>query len=665
MHEPIASLRKGVEPDPDLELERLRWAVAAANIPTLVMVLYQLTGDQRWLEPPYRPTKTKGLADHDSGGIDEPGQKEIREAAVAAIAGWHRGAPAAVPHPDLDLLLDLLSTCVGEPVPGDYAEMMMVEMGFEPARQRRHFAPAELPPAFRVAIVGAGISGLLARLLLREAGIPSVVFEKSDSIGGTWHDNRYPGAGVDTPSYLYAYSFFPRNWSRYFARQGEIYDYIREMASQFGLMEGIQFRTEVLGARYDADRQRWTLRVRNADGSVEDVVANALITATGLLNIPQIPALTGMSEFSGPMFHSARWPKQVDLRGKRVAVVGSGASSMQIVPAIADSVSELAIFQRSPQWIAPVEQVFQAVVSEVHWLMANVPYYREWVRFRHAWTYNDKSHDALQIDPTWSYPERAVSKKNDQQREYFTKFILAELKDRPDLHEKCIPTYPPFEKRMLLDHGWYKTLTRPNVELITEAVSGFTSDAVVTASGREWPADIVVMCTGFHPQAPLYPMEIRGRSGVSIREAWGMDDPRAYLGTTAPDFPNLFTIRGPNTTPGGGSSVFIIECQVNYAVDLIESMLAQDVGAVEVRRDVHDAYNRRLDDAHSHMIWTHPGATTYYRNAKGRVVVNMPWRVVDYWKLTRRPDLNDFILEPRAGREPSAQNAHESTARQR
>jgi 4-hydroxyacetophenone monooxygenase len=358
--------------------------------------------------------------------------------------------------------------------------------------------------------------------------------------------------------------------------------------------------------------------------------------------MPLIPNFEGLDSFQGTIFHSARWPAEADLRGKRVAVIGTGASAMQIVPSIVGEVRELVVLQRTPQWIAPAELISAAVPREFHWLVDNAPFYQRWYRFRQAWNYNDKNHAALQIDPDWEHPERSVSAANDGHRRYFTRYILDQLEGHPDLQAKAVPSYPPFEKRILLDWGWYEALKKPHVHLVADGLSRLTPTGLITESGDQIDADVIVLCTGFRARTPLYPMEIRGRDGRSVRDLWGEDNPRAYLGTTVNDFPNLFLVRGPNTTPGGGSSTFITECQVRYITRLIAAMVEHGYGELEVKAEVEERYNASLDRAHAGMIWTHPGTETYYRNTQGRVVVNMPWRVVDFWKMTRETDLDNY-----------------------
>lgn len=629
-----------------VEPERLRAAVAAANLPTLLMVLYQLTGDRRWLRAPYRPSRIKGMSEHNLGGFDEQVQREIREAAVDAVFAWYAGTPAAVPAPTGDLLVEMMSTSVGEPVPPEYEPMMAREMGFVPAAPRR--PEVDHPDNdFSVIVIGAGISGLIAARALRQAGIPYTVLEKNRQVGGTWLENRYPGCGVDTPSYLYSFSFFPKQWSTHFGKRDEVVSYVQQMAAEHDLLGSVDFGIEVFAASYDERERRWLVRARDEHGREHAYRANAVISAVGQLNRPQLPDIPGMGRFRGELFHSARWPRDLDLRGKRVTVVGTGASAMQIVPAIADDVAQLTVVQRSPQWAAPNDNYFAPVGSDVHWLMENVPYYHEWYRFRLAWTFGDKVHESLQLDPDWPHQDRSVNATNDGHRAFFTRYIEQQMEGREDLLPKVVPTYPPFGKRMLLDNGWFATLRQPHVELLHDRVAEVTETGFRTTNGHERETDVLVFATGFEAKRLLYPIDLRGRSGRSIRQLWGDDDAHAYLGIVTPDFPNLFMLYGPNTNLGhGGSYIWISECQVRYVIDLLCQMIERRIAAVECKAEVNDEYNRRIDEAHASMIWTHPGMDTWYRNRRGRVVTNMPWRIVDYFTMTQQADLSDFLVEP-------------------
>jgi 4-hydroxyacetophenone monooxygenase len=627
------------EPRPETVPDRaaLADAMEHANLPSLVPVLYQLTGDRRYLADPYRPTRSRGMEDNDPGGFSPELQAEIRAAAVDAVLAWAGGRPPAVPAPTGEALLELIELAVGEPVPPEYEAMTAEDMGF-------HVPPVRTAPPsdFRVVVIGAGVSGMLAAIQLAEAGIDHVVLEKNSDVGGTWLENAYPGAGVDTPSHLYSYSFAPRRWSTHFGKRDEVLTYLRDVADAHDLRKVIRFDTEVASAVYRD--QRWT--VTTTDG--ETLTADAVITAVGQLNRPKVPPLPGMDAFRGPLFHSARWPADLDVTGKRVAVVGTGASAMQIVPAIAERAGHVTVFQRSPQWAAPNDVYFAPIADAASLLMEHVPFYRRWYRTRLSWNTGDRVHASLQKDPAWEHGDRSVNAVNDGHRRVFTRYVEHELAGREDLVAKALPRYPPFGKRMLLDNGWYAAIRRDDVDLVTSPVAAVTPTGVRAQDGTETAADVVVLCTGFEAQKPLWPLSITGRDGLTIADVWGPDDADAHLGITVSGFPNLFLTCGPGTVLGhGGSYITIAECQVRYIVEALVGMIENRLGAVEVLPEVHADYAARHDAAHAAMIWTHPGMRNWYRNPAGRVVCALPWRIVDYWTMTRHVDWNEYALEVR------------------
>jgi len=629
--------------DPDA----VRVAVAVSNLPTMLMVLYQLTGDDQWLNDPYRPSRGRGLDDNDSGGFSDAAARVIRDAAVEAILAWDRGASPAVPQPRGELFLRMMRWSVGDAVPPSYVPMMELYMGFAKA------TPDVLSPAtrttsqFTVAIIGAGISGLLASLELREAGIRNFVVDRNPDVGGTWFENSYPGAGVDIPSFLYSFKTFPRAWATHYPKRDEVWQYLKDFADHFDLRSSLHLGVEIVSAEYNERAQAWTLEGVRRSGARVTMGANAVISAVGVFNTPKIPHIPGIASFDGPLFHSARWPSDLDVSGKRVAVIGTGASAMQIVPAIAGKVRQLVVLQRTPQWMAPTQNYFRTVGPGTQWLIDSVPYYREWYRFRLAWTWNDRTHRTLIRDAQWEHPERSINKANDRHREMFTRYLREQLAGYDRLERDALPSYPPFAKRLLIDNGWFTALKRPNVELIPAACAEITETSVRASTGDERDVDVIVMCTGFYVQHFLKTIEVRGRGGKLLRECWDEDDARAYLGITVPGFPNFFMMYGPSTNGAGGSFMDLAESQVGYIRSLLLAMLTRDIGAIEPRRDRFDEYNATMDQRHQDMIWMHAGVDTYFRNSRGRVVVNRPWRVDEYWHFLRRASIADYVSEPR------------------
>ena len=621
---------------------RLQAALAEADLRVLLMVMFQVSGDECWLQEPYCPRRdVKLIADEDAGFTPEL-QAEIRAAALQMLAD--RDLPQAHPVPDEALLLRMMSVCLGEQVAPEYAPTMREQMGFAPVLEgitRLEAAPDsnQLP----VIIVGAGISGIVLGKMLLEQGIPFLIFDKNSQVGGTWWENTYPGCGVDTPNHAYSFSFGPRYpWRRFFSPRADIQNYLEQTAAAANLYPHIEFNTQIEQARWDSDNACWQVTVRSPAG--ESVVRGfAFVSAVGQLNLPALPTLQGMDDFERPIFHSSDWPTNLDLVGKRVAVVGTGASAMQIVPTIADTVAELTVYQRSPQWARPIPRFHDELSESAHWLVEHVPFYAAWLRFTVLWRYGDGLLPFLRKDPDWPHPERSMNRVNEKHRLELLTHIENTLGDRQDLLQKCIPDYPPYGKRMLLDNGWFETLLKPNVELVTAGIDHLDSKAIVSADGARREFDVVVLATGFQVGKMAARLNITGREGVRLEDEWADDDPNAYLGVSVAGFPNLFCMMGPGTGLGhGGSAIFQAEVQARYVAECVTGMLNSGDRSMEVKTAVQQEFVDRLDAEHAQMIWMHPGLRTYYRNAKGRVFSLLPWRVVDYWHMARRVNRDDY-----------------------
>ncbi len=624
----------------DFRDEDLRDALESANLPSLLAALAHLTGEDRWVSPPWQPTPPPDLGDHDSAGFDDETRAAVLAASFDTLRAWRDGELTPAPTPSPERLVRLLSATVGDRLPEDYGRLLGEELGAYP----RASVPSRPDPdrEVSVVIVGAGASGLCLAVRLAEAGIPYVVLEKGHDVGGTWNDNTYPGCGVDTPSHLYSLSFAPNpQWSRYFARRGELARYWRDLADEHGVRSKIRFGTEVTGATWDDDAAEWVTTLSTG----EEIRSTALVSAVGLLNVPSIPAIAGLDSFEGPCLHTARWDADLDLTGQRVAVIGTGASAMQLVPAASKVAAEVRVFQRSPQWAMPHPLQPREVPEAVHFLNRHVPWYQGWYRLRLFWRMGDKLHGLLQIDPDFAHPDRAINRGNDGLRRLLTGFVQASLKDRPDLLEKSLPTYPPYGKRLLVDHGWYRTLLKDNVELVTDGISEVTPKGVRTADGVEHEADVVVLATGFNAVKVLETLDIRGRDGRALHELWGSDDGRAHLGISVPGFPNFFCLYGPNTNTGHGGTVIAgTEIQVQHVTALLSTLVDERLASVEVRQEAFDRYDAELGEALDRTIWNHRGMDTYYRNSKGRIVTNSPWQYIEYWRRTHEPVLADFHL---------------------
>jgi 4-hydroxyacetophenone monooxygenase len=639
-HPPVEDIPMNIElPRKKLDL---RSAIAEADIRVLLMVLVHMTGDLRWLAPPYRPKRDVRLIPDPDAGVPQDIQDEIR---AAVLKLYENGEPTpAISDPGDELLLEMMRATLGENVAPEYAPLMREEMGFVQRHADWSNRPSDEALAKQhVLIVGAGVCAIALGVALGRLGIPYTIVEKNDEIGGTWYVNRYPGCGVDTPNHSYSFSFGARNpWTRYFAQRQELHDYLLKVVREYDIRKHVRLNTELVASRWDEAKRRWISTLKTRDGE-ETFDSTTLVSAIGQLNDPSPAHFKDEEKFKGQTLHSALWSDDIKLDGKRVAVIGTGATAMQLVPAIADRVASVTVYQRTAQWARPVKGYSEPITEGARWLLAHLPFYVQWYRFNMFWRYGDGLLPFLRKDPAWPHPDRAVNKGNDRHREELTEFILSELKDRPDLIEKCVPTYPPYGKRILLDNNWFRTLTRPNVELVTDGIDRFAEDGIVTADGALRPADIVVISTGFKVTEMAARLNISGRDGKNLRDAWANDNPTAYLGLTIPDFPNLFVMLGPNSGPAhGGSVIFQSECQSRYISACLVEMIERGIAAIDVKQEAHDTYIRKVDAEHEQLIWTHPGMSTYYRNQQGRVFSAMPWRFVDYWQMTHDPDFSQY-----------------------
>ena len=620
-------------------------ALALASVPTLLMCLAQITQDPRWLAPPFRPKRDIAIFAEPSGGLPPEAQQAVREALAQVLDELARGERRLPPTPDPERLQAMMSCCLGEPLPPEYVPMAMEEMGF--ADRRLHWQgepPAARREDFRVLVIGAGFSGLCAAHRLQQLAIPFELIDKNAELGGTWFENTYPEAGVDTPNHFYSYSFAPNlGWSSNYAKRDEVWRYQQKVAADLGLLPHIRFNTEATSLQWHEDKQQWQVDIVGPEGSAVSRWFDAVITAVGQLNRPKLTTIRGLHSFPGPHWHSAQWRHDVPLAGQDVAIIGTGASAMQLLRSVAEEARQVTVFQRSPQWARPPQDYHGSVSPEAQWLLHNVPYYYAWYRFGLMWRFGDGLLPTVRRDPAWPHPQRAMNHRNDNQRRQLTEHLEGQLADRPDLLAKCLPDYPPYGKRILIDNGWYQALQRPNVRLVTQAVDHIDGPDIVDASGERHRADVVLLATGFEPGKMLGPLVVRGRSGLPLSTLWAGDNPRAYLGISVPDYPNLFILTGPNTgLAHGGSLIFVSECQVRYVTGLLREMLERGLSSLEVQADAHDAYNQRVDAEHADLVWTHPGMRNWYRNAQGRVFSPMPWRLVDYWQMTRLPDLQPY-----------------------
>ncbi|MDZ7671054.1 MAG: NAD(P)/FAD-dependent oxidoreductase [Gammaproteobacteria bacterium] len=620
-------------------------ALEHAHIPSLMASLVHLTGDVSLLRGDIRPD-AQFFGDPQCG-ITEEQQARVRAMALDALRAYRDSGCQRPPTPDRDTILEMMSFVTGEEIPERYIDFLISELslhGEDPYVQPQLDAvPQQARENFRVLVIGAGMSGILAAIRLQQAGIPYLHVEKNADVGGTWFENTYPGCRVDSPNHTYSYSFEPNDWPQHFSDQATLLGYFRRVAEEYGVREAVQFNTEVEEAAFDEDRGTWRVTVMRDGERREILEVNAVITAVGQLNRPRLPDIPGRERFRGPAFHSARWDHGVELAGKRVVVVGTGASAFQFIPKIAGEAAQITVLQRSPPWMSPTPEYFEEIPAEKHWLLNHVPYYAKWYRFWMFWRTAEGLLGFVERDPAWSNETRAVSPRNEELRQLLTAYVSELCGDDKALLEKVIPDYPPAGKRMLRDDGTYlRTLQRDNVELVTEPAAEITEDGVVTADGRRIDADVIIYGTGFHADRFLWPMKIIGRGGVDLQEHWH-GDPRAYMGISVPGFPNLFCCYGPNTNiVVNGSIVFFSECEMRYILGCLALLMEQGHAALDCRQAVHDRYNDKIDAGNARMAWGAPNVSSWYKNDQGRVTQNWPFTLLEFWEQTRVPDPADY-----------------------
>ena len=619
-------------------------ALNTADLRVLVACLYHLTGDEKWLSDEMRPQRDVRLVADPMAGFSQETADFIKNAARDWLLS--DTSEPAITDPGPDTFGKMMSFFLGEEVPPEYVPMIRKDFGYSPeAAPRKITSTTNRRP--RIAIIGAGASGLCLAHQFDIAGLDWHLYEKNDDVGGTWHENRYPGCGVDTPNHFYCYSFSPNpDWTHFFSGSSELLNYLERFADDNNLRDRVTCGTRVQSAAWDDVNNVWDIELVDESGSRHDTV-DILVSATGHFNQPVTPTFDGQDSFTGQIVHTAKWPTDLDLSGKKVAVIGTGASSMQLVPTIASDLAALTIFQRTPQWARNVPEYHLAVDEHAAWLFRYLPMYSQWYRFAQLWRYGDGLLRFLKVDPEWEHPDRSLNRINERHRNEIVSYITEKLEGRPDLLDKCIPSYPPFGKRILIDNGWFDTLCQQHVTLVTDPIDQFCETGVQTNEGEVFEADVIILATGFDVTTLASRIDIKGKSGVTLADDWANENPRALLGINVPNFPNLFIMYGPNTNMGhGGSGMWLAETQSNYITQRICDMVENNVAAVECISELRDEYTDRIDELHADLIWAHPGTPTYYRTAAGKVRSPMPFRLVDYWTMTNERGLEDFITTP-------------------
>lgn len=607
-------------------------------VPLLAAVAH-LTGDPTLLDDRLAVDHAR-MREPQSGYTPE--QRELARSRITEGFARHLAGSTPVGN-DRALLHALLEFVAAEPVSERYvplaAEELDLDAGDPRAPRWTVDAVSAAPRTLDVVVIGAGMSGLLIAHRLCQAGARVTIVEKNPAVGGTWFENTYPGCRVDNPNHMYSYSFAQRNeWPFHYSPQQVLRDYFTECAERFGLEDTIRLDTTVTAARWDETAEVWRVDVDGAHGR-ETLVCDVLVSAVGQLNRPKFPDLPGLDAFAGPSFHSARWRHDVDLTGRRVSVIGTGASACQFIPHVAERAASLTVLQRNPPWLLPALNYRQPVSDAQHWVFANVPMASNWYRLWLVWRMTDGLLPATVVDPDFPPTERSVGPANEQWRELLQGWIDLQTSGDDRLAEQMTPRYPPFAKRAVVDDGAFiATLRHPHVRVCTDPIDSLEEGGLRLVSGELIEADVVIYGTGFAASEFLTPMRVTGRGGADLHRQWA-GDASAYLGVMVPNFPNLFLMYGPNTNiVVNGSIVFFSECEATFIGEALRVMLTGGHRSVEPTSAATAEYVRWIDDGNRGRAWTSSQVSSWYKGPSGRSAQNWPYNIVEYWERTRTVD---------------------------
>jgi 4-hydroxyacetophenone monooxygenase len=623
--------------------EELRENLGQADPGVLVAVLAQLTGDPSVIEK-FGPKISHVPDPPERAGVTDPNTAD--ELVNSLMKALLEDPPANAPAVDDPVLFRrLLPLALGSEVEDEFVPLLLEQGGFQ-LSQPTLPRTVPIPKTTNMAIIGAGLAGIIAALAAAEGGVDYEIFERNDEVGGTWLTTTYPGIGVDTPSAYYSLSREVNpEWTSYYPQGAEYQAYLVALADKYGLREHIRFGAEVEALWWDSDREQWQIHSVDRDGNRDVNHARVVLTAAGYLNRPRWPALPGRETFAGNSIHSAQWDSSLDLAGKRVAIIGAGCTAVQIVDACVDVVEHLTVFQRQPHWVAPRKRLTDDVPAYRRYLGRHVPYYANWNRLKSYWGTADNNYPVILQDPQWATTHLSISPANDVLLQMCMDYINRTFGPGTELARKVTPDFAPYGKRIIRDPGgYYAALTRDHVEVEANEPAEINAKGIVTQEGRQIHLDAIIYATGYHLDF-LSTIDIRGRGGRRLADEW-RDSPSAYRGGTVPGFPNLFINSAPNYSPGHGAGAnFSMEVLSHYVIECLQLMALRGATTMEVTQKAYDEYVAGIDEAMAGTVWCHtPNAHTYYRSGSGRVVVATPYRLVDLWHQHRAPIEEHFEL---------------------
>lgn len=629
---------------------RLRASVERLDPVIGLLALVHLTGDRTLLDshgPAFDGVPRGGGSSFSAKGPQ--GTKEADPAVVAdirarLIAEMESNPQAVLENPGPALFKQMAEFALDRSLTEDSLGMGREAAGF--AVGVGGIEATKVPPAdFDVLVVGAGMMGIVAAVRLKAAGFRFRVIERNNGVGGTWFNNTYPNVAVDTPSVEYSISFAQNSsWSKYYPRGGEYCRYLDGVARKFRIFDQIDFETEFTGCRWDAEALQWVVTTRRG-GEEATYRARVVVMALGFLTRPAMPDVEGLDRFKGPVLHGGYWDDAVDLAGKNIVVVGTGASSAQISTGLADRAAHVTVLQRQPNYMMPDPRVMQDVDPDELWALENIPYVTQWQRLQWFSSMMTRTATPAQIDPEYRARTGGVSEMNEGARQVSIRYMEQKLAARPDLIEKVRPDFPFFSKRPILDCGYYDTLLRDDVSLVVGELKSCEEEAIVLSDGRRIECDALVLATGYTLEY-FAEFDITGRDGADLQSLWN-PVPYAYKGMEVPGFPNFFITAGPNSGLASSHTV-LAEQQVHYVVECLKRMVEDDLATMEVTEKACSGFNAMLQERLENTIWMQSGtAHGYYRHHTGKIVLAFPGPNVEYWKMLRRPDMADYSATPR------------------
>lgn len=622
-----------------VDMEFIRRAVKAADLEALRAALYQASHDPVLAE--FGPVAT----------LEPAEQIRLAEHAVHLLSTQLESFKPRVPgEAEIREIMDL---ALGVPTRDEHFEVRRKMLAFEdfPFFHSPEAAKLQVPDGFRAAIIGAGPAGIAMAVQFERLGVPYTIYERRSEIGGTWSRNQYPDIRVDTLSITYEFTFdeqYP--WSEYFARGAEVRDYLELMARKHGVFSHIEFEHDLKAARFDEACSSWQLSFTQSGGRESSADANVVVSAAGLFTVPRIPKVPGLEDFKGNILHPTEWSGDLDFTGERVAVVGNGSTGVQLLAPVSRDATHVDLYQRTPQWISPRPRYGQSVEPEIRWLLDELPGYWNWCRYTSMINLFNWHEDFLVPDPDWEKQGGQITQKSDELREFLVGYIKDQVGDRPDLLERLIPDYAPMVRRPVVDNGWYQTLTKDHVDLVTDSIARITATGIETTDGTLRTCDTIVFATGYDVSTYLAPAGYAGKSAVDLQELWAQESPRAYLGMMVPQFPNLFMLYGPNSQPvsGGISLPSWFQIWAAYIAQCLELMFDQGASSVAVSEVAFKDFNQRLDAEAAGMAFVTDTASVdknYYVNEQGRLQLNTPFETADLYSMQKAPDPADLEIE--------------------